>query len=71
MISLLLEYINYKYSNLRPERTYKNDGIKWKQDSQYIDKDLKADIELILGNRLSEFYWQSGTQFVYIKRNLL
>lgn len=63
----LFEYISEKYPNLNVEYIVNGNGVKWKQYDQYILDWLEKDIRNFLGDSLSEFYWVSSYQYVYVK----
>lgn len=60
-------YLGDKYPDMRFDFILDANGVKWYQESQYIDSNLEKDIRNFLGEHLSEFYWISSYQYVYVK----
>lgn len=63
----LYNYLRDKYPDIRFDFIIRANGVKWYQESQYIDSNLEKDIRNFLGEHLSEFYWTSSYQYVYVK----
>ena len=57
-------YLGDKYPDMPFYFILGANGVKWYQESQYIDSNLEKDIRNFLGEHLSEFYWTSSYQYV-------
>lgn len=66
IVQKLFEYLSNKYPNLKIQCLVKENGVKWRQDSQYIEVYLEKDIRNYLGDNLQEFFWISSYQYVYV-----
>ena len=66
IVQKLFEYLYNKYLNLKVQCLTRENGVRWRQDCQYIEDYLEKDIRNYLGDNLQEFFWISSYQYVYV-----